>query len=279
MFRLLTTCLVAVLAAAAHAHELDMGEVRYIANAGVLASDNRTQIMFDPLFRNTFDRYDPVADDVRAKMFGGVFPFHSVDAVFISHHHEDHFDPADLLELLVRQPQVHLYAPEQAAEAIRRLLDASTATVESRIHGVALALDDPATKITVGRLEIEALRVPHAGYPERHGDVENIVFRVTLDEHMTVMHLGDADTVDGHFAVQPDFWTDRLTDVAFPPYWFFLNEEGRAIVENRLNTRRAIGVHVPANMPNDPDKRPDELRGFELFTRPTEARTVDLRAP
>ena len=144
-------------------------------------------------------------------------------------------------------------------------------------HG-ALALDDPATEITVGRLEIEALRVPHAGYPERHGDVENIVFRVTLDEHMTVMHLGDADTVDAHFAVQPDFWTERLTDVAFPPYWFFLNEEGRAIVENRLNARRAIGIHVPANMPNDPDKRPDELRGFELFTRPTEARTVDLRA-
>ena len=71
MFRLLTTCLVAALAVAAHGHELDRGEVRYIANAGVLVSDNDTQIMFDPLFRNTFDRYDPVADAVRATSAGG----------------------------------------------------------------------------------------------------------------------------------------------------------------------------------------------------------------
>lgn len=276
MFRILTTCLAAALAVAAHAHELDHGEVRYIANAGVLVSDNDTQIMFDPLFRNTFDRYDPVGDDVRAHMLGGVHPFDSVDAVFISHHHEDHFDPADVLELLLRQPQVQLYAPEQAANAVCGLLDASTAAVESRIHGVTLELDDPATEITVGRLEIEALRVPHAGYPERHADVENIVFRVTLDEHMTVMHLGDADTVDAHFTVQPDFWSERLTDVAFPPYWFFLNDEGREIVSTRLNAQRAIGVHVPAEMPDDPDERPDELLGADLFTQPTEVRTIDL---
>lgn len=276
MFRPLTACFSVLLAVSVQAHELDQGEARYIANAGVLVSDNDTQILFDPLFSNTFDRYDPVPGGVLMHILGGFPPFHSVDAVFVSHHHEDHFDPAVLLLLLQRQPQIHLYGPQQAAAAVRELLDTDTADVSSRVHGLKLELGDPAARITVGDLEIDALRLPHAGWPTRHADVQNIVFRVTLDDHMTVMHLGDADTVDEHFAAQPDFWTERRTDVAFPPYWFFLNDEGREIISTRLNTRRAIGVHVPAELPDDPDKRPDELRGVDLFTRPTETRTINL---
>ena len=114
--------------------------------------------------------------------------------------------------------------------------------------------------------------------PERHGDVQNIVFRVTLDDRVTAMHLGDADTVDGHFAPHSRFWTERATDLALPPYWFFLNEEGRQIVATRLQARYTIGVHVPAEVSDDPDQRPEELQGFDIFTRPTETRKIETAA-
>ena len=278
MYRLMTACGVALLlgSALAHAHEHEAGKAhaRHVANAGVMVANGATRVLFDPLFSNTFNRYDAIPDDVRAHILAGIHPWDDVDAVFVSHYHEDHFDPEALLEMLVRQPAVHLYGPEQAASAVRELLDDATADVAARIHGIDLELGDPARRIALESLSIDALRLPHAGWPERHGDVQNIVFRVTLDDGVTAMHLGDADTVDEHFAPHSGFWTERLTDLALPPYWFFLNEEGRQIVATRLQARYTIGVHVPAEVPDDPDERPEELQGFDLFTWPTETRAI-----
>ena len=47
--------------------------------------------------------------------------------------------------------------------------------------------------IEFGPLLVEAVRIPHSGWPDHRADVENIVFRVTLDKETTVMHFGDAD--------------------------------------------------------------------------------------
>ena len=76
-----------------------------------------------------------------------------------------------------------------------------------------------------GSLVIEAVRIPHSGWPDRQQQVENIAFRVTLDAETTVVHLGDADASDAHFAHDGAYWRRRRTDVAFPPYWFFLSDE------------------------------------------------------
>ncbi len=176
--------------------------------------------------------------------------------------------------MLERQPTVHLYGPGQAAIAVHELIDATNAEVASRVHGIALELGEPAEQITVGDLTIDALRLPHAGWPARHADVQNIVFRVTLDDKVTAMHLGDADTVDAHFTQNPEFWSGRRTDLALPPYWFFLNEEGRYILETHIAARQTIGVHVPAEVPDDPAERPTAFRGFDVFTRPGETRVI-----
>jgi L-ascorbate metabolism protein UlaG (beta-lactamase superfamily) len=125
-----------------------------------------------------------------------------------------------------------------------------------------------------GTLLIEAVRVPHAGWPARQQQVENIAFRVTLDAETTVVHLGDADTSDAHFAHDGAYWSRRRTDVAFPPYWFFLSEPGRHVLERRIAPTRSIGVHVPADVPSRPAEREPELRGHELFTEPGEWRTI-----
>jgi L-ascorbate metabolism protein UlaG (beta-lactamase superfamily) len=102
--------------------------------------------------------------------------------------------------------------------------------------------------------------------------VENIAFRVTLDATTTVVHLGDADTSDAHFARDEAYWRRRRTHVAFPPYWFFTNDNGRQVLERRIAAARAIGVHVPTNVPSRAVQRAPELRGHELFTVPGEVR-------
>ena len=257
-----------------HASEAADSEAQYLANTGVMISRGETRILFDPLFRNTYGVYDAVPADVEAALFAGTAPFDGIDAVFISHHHEDHFEPALILRLLEQQTTIELYAPEQAAQAVRRLVRDSSDPVLQRVHGLDLENGDDPEELVVGALLIEAVRIPHTGWPEYHPNVENIVFRVTLDDSITVMHLGDADTDDAHFAKHPEHWQKRHTHFAMPPYWFFQSERGRAILDNRIDATHTIGVHVSNDVPDAPEQRSEGLRDADLFTQPGERRRI-----
>ena len=103
-------------------------------------------------------------------------------------------------------------------------------------------------------------------------DVQNIAFRVTLDNESTTVHLGDSDARDVHFASDADYWEEQPADLALPPYWFFLTEQGPAILDERIGAGHAIGIHVPASF-SDSSLIPAELEGRDLFTSPGEGRT------
>ena len=251
--------------------------VRYIANMGALVERGDTRILFDPLFHNDFDTYDPVPADIETALLAGTEPWDGIDAVFVSHYHEDHLDPATMLKLLRTHSTIELFAPAQAVAAIRRLIADSADPVLERVHGLSLENGETAIDVELGALVVEAIRVPHAGWPTRHSDVENLVFRVTVDGDTTVMHFGDADASDVHYAGRPDYWRRRHTHVAMPPYWFFLSGEGRQILQDRIAADHAIGMHVPAKMPDDRSDRPEKLQDVDLFTRPGETRAITIR--
>lgn len=61
---------------------------------------------------------------------------------------------------------------------------------------------------------------------------------------------------------------------ALPPYWFFLNDEGRRVLNTRPNAARSIGVHVTADVPSRSEDREPALRGHELLTTPGVARDI-----
>lgn len=246
----------------------------YLANAGVLIMNGDTKVVFDPLFRNDFDRYRLVPEAIESALFEGTSPFDGLDAVFISHYHEDHFSPSDILRLLETRSDVKLYAPEQAVAGIREIASQAQSEVFDRVHAIALAYRDAPVTLREGELLVEAVRIPHSGWPERQQNVENIAYRVTLDEATTVVHLGDADTSDEHFAHDAEHWRSRHTDVAFPPYWYFLSEDGRRVLDERIAPDRAIGVHVPVDVPTRSEDRDPELRDYDLFTEPGETRDI-----
>ena len=251
-----------------------VAQARYIANMGALIERGDTKVLFDPLFSQHFNLYDPVPRDVEAALLSGTEPFDNVDAVFISHHHGDHFDPALIVQLLRAQPDIKVFGPEQAATAIRSLVDDVDAL--ERIHGLSLANGETAVDVELDSLLIEAMRIPHAGWPNRHSDVENLVFRVTLDGETTVMHFGDAEVKDEHYAKNPQYWQERHTHFAMPPYWFFLSAEGRNVLEDRIAADHAVGMHVPHSVAVEPADRDERLRDADLFTTPGETRTITV---
>lgn len=247
---------------------------QYLANASVLVTHGDTKVVFDPLFRNDFGQYRLLAPQTEQALFAGTAPFDGLDAVFVSHYHEDHFSAVDVLKLLEARPGLRLFAPAQAVAGMREISAERLAAVAPRVHAIALAYQDAPVTLTQGALVVEAVRIPHSGWPTRQQQTENIAFRVTLDAATTVVHLGDADTSDAHFARDDAHWQRRRTNVAFPPYWFLTSAEGRRVLDRRIGAARSIGVHVPADVPSQSDRRAPELRGHDLFTVPGEVREI-----
>ncbi len=249
----------------------------YIANEGVMITktkgDRIIKIVFDPLFDQVFNIYQPVPKEMRAQIIAGHAPFDNIDAVLISHYHGDHFSPTDMVSFIRANPNTKLYAPEQAITAMLEIDGVSDLVDDLRITPITLAYGDTPLSLSIDGIDIEAVRIPHAGGISRR-NIQNLVFRVTLGDDITVIHMGDADTSDENFLPYTDHWSAKRTNMAFPPYWFFLSEDGRNILKNRINADDAIGIHVPAALPEEQSKRAPEYRDINLFTKPGETRMI-----
>jgi L-ascorbate metabolism protein UlaG (beta-lactamase superfamily) len=247
---------------------------QYMANEGLMVVQGETKIVFDPLFRNSYGQYQLLPKPMEEALYAGEPPFDGIDAVFVSHYHGDHFSPADILKLLKAQTGIHLYAPAQAVTGLRGVADEEDESVFDRVTAVDLAYKDTPVTLHMQGLEIEAVRIPHSGWPTGRLDVENISWRVTLNESTTVLHMGDADSNDVHFARDAAYWEKTHTHMAFPPYWFFMSAGGREILKNRIKPGHSVGVHVPVSVPTESARRSRGLRGYDLFTEPGETRTI-----
>jgi L-ascorbate metabolism protein UlaG (beta-lactamase superfamily) len=246
--------------------------VRYLANEGVMIAHGDTKILFDPLFENSYVRYQRVPPSMRDAIFAGIAPYDGVDAVFISHFHGDHFSARDVLGLLQEREEIRLYAPAQAVTEMRKLASSEIESVFDRVTIFDLEYGDAPVFVRTDGLLIEAVHVPHSGWPTARTDVQNIAFRITLEDTSTVLHLGDADARLVHFEQDENFWDERHVDLAFPPYWFFRSADGPEILEDWIRASHSIGIHVPAEFGEDASTIPSDLRGEDLFTQPGEGR-------
>jgi hypothetical protein len=179
-----------------------------------------------------------------------------------------------MLAFLRARGDIRLYAPQQAVAALREAADRGEEVLLERVTAIALEYGDAPQMIEIPGLLIEAARIPHIGWPDRQTEVENIAWRITLDDQSTVLHLGDADTNDVHFEAGAEYWSRRLPDMAFPPYWYFLSENGLRVLRERLRPTHAVGIHVPVAVPEDAAEREPGLQRVDLFTRPGETREI-----
>ena len=188
--------------------------------------------------------------------------------MLVSHAHGDHFDAGDVLRLLVKNKQLQIIAPQQAIDAILKLDGANKYL--NRINAVKLNLSDKEKILQFNNMTIEAIRIPHAGWPGR-ADIENIVYRITFKNKASVMHFGDADPNRLHFDKHHHLWQQSTTHVALPPYWFFGSSDGNYILQQMINAEHSIGIHVPSNVP-EALKNSDK----DFFSKPGEIRVINI---
>ena len=245
LFMKFYTAILLIIGSCADAHN----EVKatYLGNEAVLVTSDSTKIVFDPLFHNDFNIYQKVPQQILDDLFANKAPYDDIDAIFISHAHGDHFAVDLIYQYLEKFPDTQLFASKQAVDQVLALDKGEK--ISSQLHAIELAYQDPPKRLVVDDLKIDVVRIPHSGWPNRHIDVSNLLFRVTLDDAVTVIHMGDADPNDVHFFPYDDLWKSTQTDMSFPPYWFYMSTFGPGILENGLNTKESIGIHVPVEVP------------------------------
>jgi L-ascorbate metabolism protein UlaG (beta-lactamase superfamily) len=241
----------------------------YVANEAVLITAGDKKVLFDPFFHQAFGTYQLVPKETKQAIFAGQAPFDGITVIVISHAHADHFAADEVLTYLQKYPSTQLVAPEQAVTELMALAGAKQ--IQPQVTSVKLAFKQTPKTFAVAGLTFDAVRIPHAGWPGR-AEVENLVFRVTVDHEnspITLMHMGDADPDDQHYLPFKQHWQSRLTDTAFPPYWFYLSAEGRDILKDILNIKESVGIHVPLEVPNTLKNS-----GEDYFSKPGESRTI-----
>ncbi|MCF6289141.1 MAG: MBL fold metallo-hydrolase [Proteobacteria bacterium] len=238
----------AIISFKSHAHDAhnQQAMATYLGNEAIMIENADSKILFDPFFHNNYNLYQLVPEEMRQALFNNQAPYDNIDVIFISHAHGDHFAADDVLRYLTSYPKIKLVAPKQAIDKLMALENSQA--VKKQTIAIELKRGDKPKTIKLDKLLIEAVRIPHAGWPGR-ADVSNLVFRVTLDKNVTVMHMGDDDPDDEHFKPYKDYWQKNLTNTAFPPYWFFTSEDGPIILDERINAEKSIGIHVPVKVP------------------------------
>jgi L-ascorbate metabolism protein UlaG (beta-lactamase superfamily) len=233
----------------AQAHEI--GAARHIANEGILVSAGDVKIMFDPLALSGFGTYPEITAEDKSAMFAGEGDFDGIDVIFISHAHSDHFSAIDMIDYMNVQTDVRLVMPKQAIDLMQKEAIWSD-DLAVRIEVLDLEYGHEAVSLTLGGVETDIMRIPHAGWPApNRARVQNMLYRVTLPTGATIIHMGDADPKAQHFTPYNAVWDAKTTHTAFPPYWFLTNDNGKDILTNILHAKDAVGIHVPIKVPQD----------------------------
>jgi ribonuclease BN (tRNA processing enzyme) len=270
--RPLTFCTITLyfsaLSALAHAHDTHShSQATYLGNEGVMVEHEGTKILFDPFFHNDYGQFQLVPESMLNKIFANQKPYDNIAAIFISHAHEDHFDANQLLRYLSQYPKVKFVGPEQAIEKLNELDGAEA--LQKQMISLPVKFEGPVERMTIENIDIEGVFLPHAGWP-RTKNIENVSYRVTIDNELTVIHMGDADTTASFISQHDSHWQKRQTQTAFPPFWFLADETSFKILDTHLNAEHFIGIHVPKNVP-----APLKESGHDYFAQPGEVSDLD----
>jgi L-ascorbate metabolism protein UlaG (beta-lactamase superfamily) len=161
-------------------------------------------------------------------------PYDGVDAILITHWHEDHFSPDAAAAHLMRNPRaVFLSSPEVAS----RLRAVAPGLPADRVRAV-LPSPGQSAEVPVGGVTVRVLRIRHN--PTRRLPEQHVGF--LIGEKTPVLHVGDADPVPDNFTLLRDL---PRVDVALLPFWYVLDAANRRFVADSIRPARIVAIHLP----------------------------------
>lgn len=239
-------------------------EARYVANSGMLITISGRRFLIDAPIRDGLPPYAASSAAERALLEAARPPYQQVDAILVTHWHEDHFSAEAVAAYLTNSPHtIFISSPE----VVDRLRTAAPHLAASRMRAV-LPARGQYEQIDVAGVPIYVLRIRHnpsGRFPEQH--VGFLIGRAA-----PVLHVGDADPATDNFTVLKSL---PSIDVAFLPFWYLTAARNAGIVADAIRPRRSVAMHVP---PGDAQEIRASLAGtsrrFELASIPGSPLTI-----
>lgn len=210
-------------------------EIRYVANSGMLVTVSDRRFLIDAPLRDGLPPYATSSPEERAALESARAPYDNVDAILITHWHEDHFSPDAVAAHLSRSARTMVIS---SPEVIDRLRAAAPNVPASQLRAV---LPEPgnAMQVDVGGVPVRVLRIRHSPggrrVPEQH-------VGFLLGASSLLLHVGDAEPVADNFALLKSL---PPVDLAFVPFWFLSNDANRTMVAQSIRPRRIVAMHLP----------------------------------
>jgi L-ascorbate metabolism protein UlaG (beta-lactamase superfamily) len=208
--------------------------VRYVANAGVLVTIGNVRVLIDAPIRDGIAPYATSSAAERERLERALPPYDGIDAVLITHWHEDHFSPEAVAAHLAKNRRAVVVSSPEVIERVRAV---GTGVSDARLRAI-LPQPGASQLATIGGLPIRVLRLRHN--PARRLPEQHVGF--LIGNGPTVLHTGDADPQADNFALLRDL---PRVELALVPYWFVLTEANRQFVSEAIRPRRIAAMHLP----------------------------------
>ena len=237
-------------------------KIRYVANAGMLVAVSGRRFLIDAPIRDGIAPYATSSTEERARLEEAQEPYDNVDAILITHWHEDHFSAEAVAAHLSRNARTILVSSPEVIDRLRSIAP----TVRGAQLRAVLPAPGRAEAVDVGGVPVHVLRIRHN--PARRLPEQHVGFLV--GGAPTVLHVGDADPAPDNFALLK---TLPSIDVALLPFWYVSDAGNRQLVADAIRPRRVVAVHVP---PGDAAKVAAALRAAKVSAEVAVARGSTL---
>lgn len=213
---------------------LSTGQIRYVANAGVVVDVEGRRFLIDAVFRDGIAPYAVSTPAERARIEQAQGVYAGVDALLVTHWHDDHFDAGAVAEHLEHNPRAVLISSAEVIDLVRA---EAPRLAPSRLRAFVPAPGEVAVT-RVGDVAVRVIRARHN--PARRFPEQHVVF--LIGERAPVLHVGDADPRADNFAALSALPRPAL---AFLPFWYLSDPASRAMVGGVIRPRRTVAIHVP----------------------------------
>lgn len=209
-------------------------QIRYVANSGMLVAVSGRRFLIDAPIRSGIPPYATSSAAERALLEGARGPYESVDAILITHWHEDHFSPEAVAAHLSSNPRSMVVSSPEVVQRVRAL---APQLPDAQLRAVlpALATAEP---LDVGGVPIRVLRIRHN--PARRLPEQHVGF--LIGSTATVLHVGDADPAADNFAVLKSL---PPVDIALLPFWYLSDADNLRLVRDSIRPRHVVAMHIP----------------------------------
>ena len=209
-------------------------QLRYVANAGMLLTLEGRKFLIDAPIREGIAPYATSPENERRLLEGANPPYDIVDAILITHWHEDHFSADAVAAHMARNTRAVFISSAEVVERVRTVAPNLPAT---RFHAV---VPDPGAsqQVDVGGVAVRVLRIRHN--PTRRLPEQHVGFLIGTAN--PVLHVGDADPTSANFALLRQL---PAVDLALLPFWYVQSDANRRMVAESIGPKRIVGMHLP----------------------------------